>query len=666
MPFIVVLSLMAFCYYLAWRPDGSFVRATKSCSGSQVLVQSRPVVALSTADKITSTALPLLETHKKHCVKVIGESENEAPIYTLPRNIPGNQALFHALEDYHKASSMCLFGSTTKKVVSNSFSLLVSLYGGGNTPGSPVTDACRVEAVSTWLRSFVASDMIEAITAAQSSGDNFGAIFTALSGGDSERASSLALAAGCPRLSLMLANSSMRAQPFYENQLAMWHDTGAQQYTPTSILRICSIASGSIDIERQMFRTYNASYDIDWRRRFGIYLWSCSHSQNQSTVSSVVNQYVSDVTAGLAPPAKPLYCEDNAVPTKECMLYQILNHYGKVDIPLAGIIDPLSHTPFAHDFSSTFHLCATMSALVDCNLNIHQEGLITDSLASQLIGDGLWEWAVYVCLCSVGSKGVVRSSSAARMIRAKNIIMRFYSPSTDPIAESRCSFLQDIGIPSQWLAEARAYRLASEGDIFGMLESLMQCSASASMAVLERLIIPHMILEGKNSRSQLWQLLESLRSKITENSVIDWDKPNGCGVFHQLLDLEATVEDLSRMQPGELQMSDVDIDHLLELATDLEAMISTGSETRAHNATLPFTKVGYGFRRTPPNVVNAEVGNMMTGLRMHLMAIKTGKSLNYKSQMALSCPSQLSSSLKPDGLYADSLIRGLCGFEPIS
>ena len=57
---------------------------------------------------------------------------------------------------------------------------------------------------------------------------------------------------------------------------------------------------------------------------------------------------------------------------------------------------------------------------------------------------------------------------------------------------------------------------------------------------------------------------------------------------------------------------------------------------------------------------------MMTGLRMHLMAIKTGKSLNYKSQMALSCPSQLSSSLKPDGLYADSLIRGLCGFEPIS
>lgn len=615
-----------------------------------MLVQSRPAIA------IPSSSLPLLESHKKHSVKAIGEceNENEVPFYTLPRNISGSNALFHALEDFHRSSSMCLFNTATKKVVSNAFSLLVSLYFGGKTPDRPLNDACRLEAVSSWLRNFVASDMVHAITVAQSSGDNYGSIFAALSGGDSERASSLALMAGCPRLSLILSNPSVLAQPFCENQLGLWHDTGAQQFTPTGILRIFSLASGRIDIERQMYKTGSVSYDLDWRRRFGIYLWSCSHSQNQSTVSLVVNQYGSDVTDGLAPPAIPLYCDGVSNPTKQCILYKVLNHYEDVGVPLADIIDPLSHTPFENDFSASFHLCAAMSALSDSNLTRHQEDLIIDSLSSQLIGDGLWEWAVYVGLCSISSRGMSESSAAARMIRSKNIIKRFYSPSTDPLAESRRSFLQTIGIPPHWLAEAQAYRCASEGDIFGMLENLMRCSATDSMAVLERIIIPHMILEGEKSRTQLWQLLESLRSKITEDSIVDWDKPNGCGVFHQFLDLQVKVGSLSKTQLEPMQVSDVDIEHFLELATNLEAVVSDGSETRVNRTTHPFTKVGYGFRMTPPNIVNAEVGNMLTTLRMQLLAIKSGKPINYKSQMTLTCPEKL------------SFIRGLCGFEPLS
>lgn len=620
----------------------------KSSSGSQVLVQSRPAIA------IPSSSLPLLESHNKHRVEAIGECQNEAPFYTLPRNTSGSNALFHALEDFHQSSSMCLFNNATKKVVSNAFSLLVSLYFGDKTPDRPLNDACRLEAVSSWLRNFVASDMMHAITVAQSSGDHYGSIFAALSGGDSERASSLALMAGCPRLSLILSNPSVLAQQFCENQLGMWHDTGAQQFTPTSILRIFSLASGHIDIERQMYKTDSVSYDIDWRRRFGIYLWSCSHSQNQSSVSSVVNQYGSDVNAGLAPPATPLYCDGVSDPTKQCVLYQVLNHYEDIDIPLADIIDPLSHTPFGNDFSASFHLCAAMSALSDSNLTRHQEDLIIDSLSSQLIGDGLWEWAVYVSMCSIGSAGVSESSAAARIKRSKDIIKRFYSPSTDPLAESRRSFLQNIGIPSHWLAEAQAYRCASEGDIFGMLENLMRCSAADSMAVLERIIIPHMILEGEKSRTQLWQLLESLRSKITDDFIIDWDKPNGCGMFYQFLGLQAKVENLSKTQLEPMQVSDVNIDHLLELATNMEAAVSDGSETRVHRATLPFTKIGYGFRRTPPNIVNAEVGNMLTTLRVQLLAIKSGKPINYKPQMALTCPEKL------------SFIRGLCGFEPLS
>lgn len=645
--------------FLGWRPDGSFYRLTRS----GILAKSRPaIVALSSANVVTS--LPLLHTHKKHCVKAM--REHEAPIFTLPRNEieDRSEPLLHAMEDYFQSSSLCLFGSATKKAVSNAFSLLISLYGREKSPDSSLNDSFRLEAVSTWLKRVVASDMMHAISITQKNGDVHGSVFAALSGGDTERASSLALMGGCPGLSLMVSNSGVQAQPFCANQLEMWHNTEAQQFTPTSLLRIISLASGSIDIERQMYKVDSVSYDIDWRRRFGMYLWSCSHSKNQTTVSSAVNQYSSDISDGFAPPGIPLYCVGSR-PTNKCIFYQILSHHGENNVSLANIIDPMSHTPFANDFSASFHLCATMSALTESKLSCYQEEIVIESLASQLIGDGLWEWAVYVSLCSIGGTFLSRSTSAARMIRAKNIVMRFYSPSTDPLAESRRLFLQDIGVPLHWLAQAHAYRCASEGDVFGMFDNLFLCSASESMILMERLIIPHMIIEGKHLRTQLWQLLESLRSQITEESIVRWNKLNGCGMFHQFLDLQAKVETLIQMQSEKLQSSDVNIDNLLEIATDLEAMISEGSETGCDDAALPLIKVVYNFRRTPLNVVKAEVRSCLSLLRMKLLARKTGKPFTFKSQMALTCPSHLS-SLKPDGLYADSIIRGLCGFEPIS
>lgn len=645
---------------LGWRPDGSFYRVTQS----GILAKSRPAIA-SLSSVNAGTSLPLLHTHKKHCVKAI--HEHEAPIFTLPRNDieTHSELLLHVMEDYFHSSSLCLFGIATKKAVSNAFSLFISLYGRVKSPDSCLNDSFRLEAVTAWLKRVVASDVMHAISITQKNGDVYGSVFAALSGGDTERASSLALMGGCPGLSLMSSNSGVQAQPFCANQLELWHSTDAQQFTPTSLLRILSLASGSIDIERHMYKADGDSYDIDWRRRFGMCLWSCSHSKDQTTVSSAVNQYSSDIADGFAPPCTPLYCGGLSKPSKQCIFYQILSHHGGNDVPLANIIDPLSHTPFANDFSASFHLCATMSAVTDSKLSCYQEELVIESLASQLIGEGLWEWAVYVSLCSIGGTFLSRSSSAARMICAKNIIMRFYSPSTDPLAESRRLFLQDIGIPLHWLAQAHAYRCASEGDVFGMFDNFFSCSESESMTVMEHLIIPHMIIEGKHLRTQLWQLLESLRSQITENSIVRWNKSNGCGMFHQFLDLQAKVETLTQIQSEKLQSSDVNIDNLLELATDLETMISEGSETRCDDAALPFIKVVYDLRRTPSNVVKAEVRSCLSLLCMEVLARKTGRPFTFKSQMALTCPAQLT-SLKSDGLYADSIIRGLCGFEPIS
>ena len=659
---------------IGWRPDGSLIQIKTSSSGAQILVQSRPDIFLMStdnSDKKSSTIVPLMQTHKKHSVKAL-DSETEAPIlFTLPRSIGGgNDALISVLEAYSLSSGMCSLTSPTNNVVSNAFSLLVSLYGENKTLYGVINESRRLEAVSTWLKGVVSSDTKRAIAAAQSSGDIFGSNFAALSGGDAATASSLALDSGHPRLTLILSNTGVQAQPFCHNQLEMWHSSGAQQFIPTSILRIFSLASGKIDTERKIYKSSSESYNIDWRRRFGMYLWSCSHSHDdQASVSSIVKRYSSDVSAGFAPPAIPVYCDNSPNATQQCILYQVLNHYDDLEMPLADIVAPSSHSQCKHDFSSSFHLSAALTALSRSKFSHYQEHVVIDSVTSQLIGEGSWEWAVYASLCFIGKETLSESSVSARLQRAKNIIARFYAPSTDPLAESRCSFLLSIGIPPEWLLEAHAYRCASEGDVFGMLDKLMRFSVTDSMTALERIVIPHMILEGKESRKQLWQILDSLRSMITDDTAGCWNKPNGCGMFHQFLELWIQVEKLSNMHLDRVQMSDVEIDHLLDTAANMETVISMGVANAPKKSSLPPTMVRYGFTRTPSGVILVEMNRILSNLRMQLLAINDGlhglpaNSLDVDSQMSLKCSSQLSFSISPDGLYGESVVRGMCGFK---
>ena len=206
-------------FRVGWRPDGSFIQLKPNISGSPVLVQSKPNIAPSPTDKITS--LPLLQTHQKHSVTAI-ETHNECPILTLPKNVPQN-GLFDALEDYSQSPS-------TEKIVSNSFSLLMSLYCEDKFSGGTMDESRRLQSVSSWLKGAVASDTMQAIS---SSHDIYGKIFSALSGGDSATGSALALDSGNPRLSLMLANTAIQAKPFCDSQLELWNKSGAQSFTPT-------------------------------------------------------------------------------------------------------------------------------------------------------------------------------------------------------------------------------------------------------------------------------------------------------------------------------------------------------------------------------------------------------------------------------------------------
>jgi len=188
-----------------------------------------------------------------------------------------------------------------------------------------------------------------------------------------------------------------------------------------------------------------------------------------------------------------------------------------------------------------------------------------------------------------------------------------------------------------------------------MLDNLMRFSIAGSLDAMKHLVIPHMILEGKESRRQLLKILDSLESKASESSIACWDTSNPCAIYHQFLKLESQVD--------QLEETDVDIEHLLAVASDLEGQMSRYSCPPIQN---PY-KIRYGFTRAEESVVLTEMGKILSNLRMKLLASKNGQSFDHEESTP---SSQLDFAITPGGLYSsaptESILREFCGFKAMS
>ena len=627
---------------LGWRPDGSFLQLKPSSDGKEVLVQSKPLLS-----EENSNPMSLLKSHQNHSTPE--ETEDEAPLYKLPKcsNI--------AIQAYIASSSSYARKSATQKAVSSSFSLMECLYGNDGATRYSITSSRRLEAVSNWLKGVVSDDVSNDIHLAKLKNDTYGSIFAALSGGDTAKASSLAFDSGHSHLSLMLASSGIATRNLFDSQLGMWNETHAQAFVPSGILRVFSLARGSLDTEESMFKADKESYTIDWRRRFGMYLWSC-HTEEETTLSSLVMQYTSDVSQGIAPIPKPLYNIDEAK-SHNCVLYEILRNYSDdKSSSLAGIAVPGSHTKFHHDYSASFHLAASMAAVTSSSLTLNQENLIIDAISSQLIMNGSWEWAVYATLCSIGNNTLQKSAIAARLLRAKEIILMFHTPSNSNVA--RRSFLEKLGVPSAWFSAAIAYRSANEGAVFTYVDQLMQFSINETLSAIENIIIPHYILGSNKSHDKLMHILRSVAMGFDESGN-GLDQNHFCKAIYEFLCISKQVEQLCS-----LSIEDIDpnkIEQLMRDAVSLQSSLAGYSDACSEQS--PLVKIPFEVALTPRYIYITEVNKMLTDLRLQLLSLKSGIPVETNI-------SGLAFALNSGGLFGaeeapaagGSILRGICGY----
>jgi len=656
-------------FRVGWKPDGTFIHIKKNTQDGSVLKQSKPVLAV-TDEKASSRKLDqshaLMETHKKHSI-IMKETESKIPLFTLPRKCSDSYSSANTmLKEFSDSSTMCLFEPSTQHSVSSTFSLLSTLYGSDEVTNEEMNESRRVESLSILLKRINSDDTALAVSSAQFSGDIYGSIFAALSGGDNAKASSIALESGNPRLSLMIASSFPQARSYADAQLDCWHQSGAETHVPTGILRIFFLMSGSMSVEDQMFKSNKSSYGINWMRNFGMRLKSRCNMER--SISSFVNQYNACISSGLAPSPKPLYVDNvsfnESRDTNNCTMYQVLNHYANHDRDLYEIIAPPGHTIFRHDYSASFHLSSALVSISDATMGFYKDTLVVDSVSSQLVTMGSWEWAVYATLCVIGGQKVSEPFAHARSLQAKNIIMRNFSPSTDPLANQRREFLENMGIPSVWFHEACAYRCANEGDVVGYVDNIKRVSLQDALMTLEAAIIPAMLLE---SPEKTLELLDAFNSLITGESQNHWEKPNGCGTIHRFLILCKRVEALSKVALSDISTYRDEIYELNDNASSLADAIS--------NITIPapclIMKTDFMLKMSPRDFLFSEAERTLSLLRMKLHALQKNRGCATDAPTLNNCASQLAFDLSCDGMFGTSIVptgdssilRGRCGFK---
>lgn len=563
-----------------------------------------------------------------------------------------------AVQEYIESSYSYSLKSATQKAVSSSFALIACLYGHGGLSGN-ISPSRRFEAVSKWMKGVVSDDVYRDIAVAQSRGDSHGAIFAAMSGGDLAKASSLAIDGGHSRLALMLASSGITAQPLFESQLEMWNESGAQSHVPKGILRIFSLARGCTDTEENLFKSDSRSYTIDWRRRLGMYLWS----RNETEVSTLVKKYRADVSNGLAPRPLPIYvdkAQNDTTPTHKCVLYEILSKYSDdKTTKLANIVSPASHTEFHHDYFASFHLAAAMTAMTGSSLTLNEEYLIIDSISSQLIMSGSWEWAVYATLSMIGNTSLPEHVVASRMMCAKTIISMFYTSN----CSAQRSFLEKVGVPSEWFSAALAYRYANQGQVFAYVEHLMNFSVPETLLAIESIVIPCYILGGEGSREQLMDILHSIAS-ASNNFRDSWEATRLCKPIYDFLCISKDLEEMAALPFEDLEMHHDEIDQLIGAAAILQKSLSEYREICDEKP--PLMKIPIDVSLTPRYVFLGEVIQKLSNIQLQLLSLKNGTPFE-----ASDSSSGLAFALNAGGLFgtgeapadAVAILRGICGYS---
>jgi nuclear pore complex protein Nup98-Nup96 len=637
-------------FRVGWKPDGSFLHLQSESIA--VIQQSTPVFTDESDGK--QQVEKLLEIHLKHSTKISSLSR-ECPSFSLAAGIDSSadNVVRKMLSDYVLACDRHGGKESDPEqglILMRAFSLLLCLFtdqsNDSNDTAVPmiegfegkkaqvaVREQGRIDDCVKWLKAACAEDVRKDVRDALQKNHVHSAIFAALTGGDIEQASSIAMKHGQLHLASLIAIGAAGFNSI-QDQVQQWHESGAAKTFPPELLRIYSLLGGDLTAEEQIhlaLTNERRKTQLDWRRRLCMLFAFGSHPDDETTLESLIVQYEKSVADDVAPYPFPRYLsnkqddmKDDAQPAQS-LLYRILklasnmggcsSEHDLSSVSLATVVAPSGYTAASTDFSGAFHIAAAISALgLGPSLSPLEQARLLDGYASQLVNIGRWDLAVYVMLCVFGVD--CPEDLVSREQIAKTLILRNYSETSPPGLIAKRSHLEKIGVPSAWFEEAVAYHCSHRGDAYEYVRHLSRFSPEQALRAVEELVVPNMLFMSVTDVRKSLELLE----------VFPWDYES---LAATVLDFFQLSEDILILSQNENAANESEmLASLSEMATSVkERLLVHGAFTEGLKATSCGLRVIPSYRVVPMAVFLAESLAGLSFLQLQLKALEAGSSI---------------------------------------
>ena len=303
---------------------------------------------------------------------------------------------------------------------------------------------------SYWLRESVSYHVQNQISSLNDS-DYLQHIFVFLTGRQLDEAVQLAVPKGDVRLACLLsqAGGSTVNRSDIARQLDLWRNKGLDfSFIENDRLRLYELLAGNI---------HNALHGVklDWRRFLGLLMWYKLPPDTSLPIAFQTYKHFLD--EGRAPYPVPLFIDEG--PSEEAITWNTDKHF---DISfylmllhaseetefsfLKAMFSAFSSTPDPLDYHMIWHQRAVLEAVGVINSNdLH---VLDMGFVSQLLCLGKCHWAIYVVLHLPLREDY--PFLHANLIR--EILFQYCEVwSSD---ESQHQFIEDLGIPAEWMHEA--------------------------------------------------------------------------------------------------------------------------------------------------------------------------------------------------------------------
>lgn len=386
---------------------------------------------------------------------------------------------------------------------------------------------------SCWLQESVCPRVQEEVSSLSESSYLEHIIFL-LTGRRLDAAVELAASRGDVRLACLLsqAGGSKVNRSDIAWQLDLWRKNGLDfRFIEKERLNLYELLAGNIGGALRNSK-------IDWKRFLGLLMWY--QLPPDTSLPIVFQTYQHLLDEGRAPSPVPMYVDEGPIDEdvswsidgrSDLSYYLMLLHANeKNEALLKTMFSAFSSTPDPLDHHMIWHQHAVLKAVGAIQSDDLQA--LDMGLVSQLVCHGLCHWAIYVVLHIPYCADYPYLQ--ATVIR--EILFQYCeSWSSD---ESQRQFIEDLGVPLEWLHEAMAVYYDYQGNLPKALEHYVECAFwQKAHAIFITSVAQILFLSAKHY--EIWRIATSMEDHKSE--IENWDL--GAGIYISFYELRSSLQE---------------------------------------------------------------------------------------------------------------------------